>query len=209
MKDWLAWHQAYDDPSGSLARRLAVVRRRLGAVLDGRPTARVQLLSLCAGDGRDVIPVLAPRADSSSLSALLVERDEQLACRAQRAASVARLDAVEVRCRDAGDPASFVDVLPADVLLLCGIFGNIDHAAVRDLIDVVPALVAKGGYVIWTRGASDPDRRPEVRSWFVAAGLQEVTFDGAPEPYGVGVNQLVSEPPSPHPELPGRLFSLA
>jgi hypothetical protein len=77
VTDWMAWHEAYDDPSSSLARRLGVVRRRLGAVLDAAAGERRQLLSLCAGDGRDVIPVLAARAaSSSSVSALLVEWHE-------------------------------------------------------------------------------------------------------------------------------------
>ena len=207
VKDWLEWHAAYDDPSSSLARRLEVVRRRLGAVLDATASERPQLLSLCAGDGRDVIPVLAARGPSSSVSALLIEWDEELARRATEAALSSRLEAVEVRCADAGDPASFNDVLPVDVLLLCGIFGNIEHERVKDVIEVVPHLLAEGGYVIWTRGASDPDRRPEVRSWFRTAGLDEISFDGAPETFGVGVNQFVSRPPDTRREFQGRVFS--
>lgn len=206
MNDWLAWHEAYDDPSSSLARRLEVVRRRLGAVLDVAAGERLQLLSLCAGDGRDVIPVLVARATSSPVSALLIEGDEELSRRAVEAAS-SGLETVEVRCADAGDPASFNDVLPVDVLLLCGIFGNIEHGRVKDVIDVVPHLLAEGGYVIWTRGVSVPDRRPEVRSWFRGAGLAEVSFDGAPETFGVGVNQLLSGVSDTERQLPRRLFS--
>jgi hypothetical protein len=207
VKDWLAWHEAYDDPSSSLARRLEVVRRRLGAALDAAAGERLQLLSLCAGDGRDVVPVLAARPASSSVSALLIERDEEVSRRATEAASSSGLETVEVRCADAGDPASFSDVLPVDVLLLCGIFGNIEHGRVKDVIDVVPHLLARGGCVIWTRGASDPDRRPEIRRWFRGAGLAEVSFDGAPEAFGVGVHQLVHGLPDARPQLPSRLFS--
>jgi hypothetical protein len=206
VKHWLAWHEAYDDPSSSLARRLEVVRRRFGAVLDAAAGERRQLLSLCAGDGRDVVPVLANRAGSSPVSALLIESDEELSQRATEAASSSGLEAVEVRCADAGDPASFNDVLPVDVLLLCGIFGNIEHGRVKDVIDVVPHLLASDGYVIWTRGASDPDRRPEVRRWFRAAGLAEVAFDGAPERFGVGVNQLEPGLPDERRHLPSHLF---
>lgn len=179
MKDWLAWHEAYDDPSSSLVRRLEVVRRRLGMVLDAAGEPRL-LLSLCAGDARDVIPVLAARAAWSSVSAVLVELDEELSRRAMEAATSSGLETVEVRCADAGNPASFADVLPVDVLLLCGIFGNIDHQGVNDVIDAVPQMLVEGGFVIWTRGGSYPDRRPEVRSWFRTAGLAEVSFDGAP-----------------------------
>lgn len=199
------WHQAYDDPSSSLARRLEVVRARLGAILDERRATHLRLLSLCAGDGRDVIPVLAER--EGSIIALLVEQDEVLARRAVESAAAAGAQSVDVRCADAADPASFVDALPVDVLLLCGIFGNVEHARVKDVVDVAPALLADAGYVIWTRGGSDPDRRPEIRAWFEAAGLREVAFDGAPESFGVGVNQLVVPSQLRRTPLPRRLFA--
>jgi hypothetical protein len=207
VTDWVAWHDAYDDPSSSLARRLGVVRRRLDDVLGAATGERRQLLSLCAGDGRDVIPVLARQTAPSSVSAILVERDHELSRRAQELASSRGLGTVEVRCADAADPASFDDVLPVDVLLLCGIFGNIAHGTVKDVIDVVPGLLAQGGHVIWTRGGSDPDRRPEVRSWCRSAGLAELSFDGAPEMFGVGVNQLASGLPVARRELPNSLFT--
>ena len=145
VKDWLAWHEAYDDPSSSLARRLGVVRNRLEEVLEAPAGEWRQLLSLCAGDGRDVIPVLAARAASSSVSALLVERDEELSRRALESASSSGLGTVEVRCADAGDPTSFDDVLPVDVLLLCGIFGNIEHKRVegRDRCSTAPARLGR------------------------------------------------------------------
>ena len=91
--------------------------------MDTAARERRQLLSLCAGDGRDVIPVLTARAASSSISDLLIERDEELSCRATEAAASSGLSTVEIRCAHAGDPASFSDVLPVDVLLLCGRVG--------------------------------------------------------------------------------------
>ena len=142
VKDWLVWHDAYDDPTSSLSRRLRVVEQRLEHVLADAPTARSPLPSLCAGDGCDVISVLADRADTPPTRAVLVEKDETLVHRARLAAADVGLDAVEVRCGGAGDLRVFADVLPAAVLLLCGIFGNIDHAAVKDVVDVVPSPLA-------------------------------------------------------------------
>lgn len=44
----------------------------------------------------------------------------------------------------------------------------------------------------------------EVRAWFTAAGTREVAFDGHPEAYEVGVNQVVADVGTmPH----GRLFT--
>ena len=160
MKDWLGWHKAYDDPASSLVSRLEVVKRQLGLALD-RVTLRARGSSLCAGDGRDVISVLAARGDRPQVTAVLVEKDPTLAHRARSAAAGGGLGSVRVRCKDAGDLASFADVLPVDVLMLCGIFGNIEHSSVKDVVDAIPWLVTPGGFVIWTRGRSEPDRRPE------------------------------------------------
>jgi hypothetical protein len=92
--------------------------------------------------------------------------------------------------------------------MLCGIFGNIEDSDVKNVIEHIPCLIKEGGYVIWTRGGSEPDRRPDVRRWFAEVGLEEVAFDGAPETYGVGLNRMV-RPGLPKRTLPPRLFSFA
>jgi hypothetical protein len=207
VTDWVDWHRAYDDPTSSLARRLDVVRRRLGEALDVVPAQRPRVLSLCAGDGRDVIPVLAGRAASRRVTAVLVEQDEVLARRAADAAAAAGLDGLEVRSGDAGDPRVFDDVLPVDVLMLCGILGNIEHARVANVVVSVARILVLGGFVIWTRGGSEPDLRPQVRDWFQSAGFDEVAFDGAPEPYGVGLNRLADTSATDPRTLPQPLFT--
>lgn len=194
MKDWIAWHEGYDDPASSLVRRLEVVRRQLDRALDEVAAAKPLLLSLCAGDGRDVIGVLAARLTQPQVEAILIESDPALAARALKAAADARLSSVQVRCGDAGDQDSFSDVVPVDVLMLCGIFGNIEHSEVKAVVEAIPGLLNPGGFVIWTRGGSLPDRRPGIRKWFVSAGLDEVAFEGAPEPYGVGLYRQLQAP---------------
>jgi hypothetical protein len=139
------------------------------------------------------------------MRAVLVELDPILARRAAKATSDGGLSSVEVRCADAGELSSFSDVLPVDILMLCGIFGNVEHPTVRHIVQAIPAMVASGGYVIWTRGG-DPtvDHRREVRSWFGESGMPEVSFDGQPETYGVGVNRVTAHATS---LLSGRLFT--
>lgn len=112
-----------------------------------------------------------------------------------------------MRCADAGAPRAFADVLPVDVLLLCGIFGNVAEADVRQVIGALPGLVVPGGTVVWTRGGGDPDRRHQVRAWFGEAGCEEVAFDGAPERFGVGVHRLPPARPGRAVPLPDRLFT--
>jgi len=208
-RDWHAWHQQYADPTSSLSRRLEEVRIQLAALLE-RGSGQVRLLSLCSGDGRDTIPVIA--GAESQVAATLVELDEGLARTAATAAASAGI-AADVRAGDAGAAATWSDVLPVDVLMLCGVFGNISDADVDRTVGAVRSMLTPGGAVIWTRGRwvpEDPtshtdDPAERVRRVFLAAGFDEVVFvKPADASYRVGVARL-SEPSGDPP--PQRLFS--
>ncbi|WCO67837.1 hypothetical protein PO878_03750 [Iamia majanohamensis] len=205
--DWVRWHGAYDDPASPLSQRLEVVRRRVEEALDLVDADRPSVLSLCAGDGRDLLPVLARRPARARGPVVVVEQDPTLAEAARLTAGDAGLHEVEVRQGDAASPAAWADALPVDVLLLCGIFGNITAEEVDGLVALAPALLRRGGCVVWTRGRTEPDLRPRVRAAFTHAGFDELAYDGDPAQYGVGLARLVVAPPDPRPPLPERLFA--
>ncbi len=192
MKDWVAWHEPYDDPSSVLSARLRLVQARLADALDHAPAGPVRLLSLCAGQGRDVIGVLPTHPRRDDMSAVLIEADPENAETARRNAAAAGLAQVEVRQADASRPSGYTDVPPADVLLLCGIFGNVSDADIQRTVAAAPALCAPGATVIWTRHRRPPDLTPQVRAWFREAGFAEVTFsspENAPKT-AVGAGRL-------------------
>jgi hypothetical protein len=96
-----------------------------------------------------------------------------------------------VRQADASRPESFADALPADVLLLCGIFGNISDTDIERTAAAAPALCAPGATVIWTRHRRPPDLTPRIRSWFTSAGFEELAFDALGNTMlAVGVGRL-------------------
>src|ERR671933_381909 len=121
-RDWVGWHEGYDVPESSLARRLVVVRRYLREALASR-AAPPRLISICAGDGRDVLPVLASHDGGREVRAVLVELSPELVARARATAAGFDLPAVEVRTADAGATATYAGLEPADILLACGVFG--------------------------------------------------------------------------------------
>jgi hypothetical protein len=204
--DWSGWHRAYDDPTSVQSRRLVVVRRRVGESLDALGGAPGGVLSLCAGEARDLIPVLAVRPQPSP-ETLLVEASAELADAAHASARAAGLARVTLRVADAGLRVSYADVLPVDLLLLCGIFGNVSAPDIHRSISSTPRMLRPGGVVIWTRGRLEgDDLRPTLRRWFVEAGFEEVAYDGEPEPYGVGVARW-ARPTQADGELPERLFT--
>ena len=57
--DWHEWHDAYDTPDSYLGRRLALVQSRVRLALDDAPPGPLTAVSVCAGQGRDLIGVLA------------------------------------------------------------------------------------------------------------------------------------------------------
>lgn len=175
LRDYLAWHDAYDDPATALSKRLRRVQREVGAALDRTAPAPVRLLSVCSGDGRDVLDVLADRSDAERVSGALVELDDRVADRAQaRIEAAAAGQRIAVVRADAASSDVYRGLVPADLVLLSGIMGNISPADIAVLVDAAPQLCAPGATLIWTRGAMDPDLGPQIRGWFTDAGFTEL-----------------------------------
>ena len=173
-RDYQEWHRAYDDPASSLSWRLRVVRGFIARALDERP-GPVRVLSACSGDGRDVLGVLAARKDGSRVAATLIEIDPEIAANARRAA--AELDAdIEVRIADAGYTDAYVGAVPAELVLLVGIFGNISQADLQATIVAAPQLCAPGAILVWSRGRERGDMNAAIRGWFADAGFSELDY---------------------------------
>lgn len=206
LRDYDEWHRQYDDPDSDLSWRLRRVQAQLAAALDGR-SGPVCILSACAGDGRDVIEVLRDRADAHLVSAVLVELHPGIARRAGQAAAAAGLAGVQVRERDAGQSDAYAGAVPADVVLLVGILGNISDGDLWRLVAVSPQLCAPGATLIWSRGLDDSDRNDQVRARYAAAGFTEVAYETSGEADGAAFGVVRYDGP-PVPLEPGqRLFT--
>src|SRR2546427_6179470 len=81
--DWQAWHQRYDDPGSELSRRLEAVQTQVRAALDRAPAGPVPVVSLCSGQGRDILGVLEDHPRRADVRARLVELDPELAASAR------------------------------------------------------------------------------------------------------------------------------
>jgi hypothetical protein len=206
-RDWSRWHDAYDDPASPLAIRLALVRAQLSITLALAPPGPIRVVSLCAGQGRDVLGVLPGHPRQGDVTAVLVEYDARNAAAAAERAAAENLSAVEVREADAGLVSSYADALPADVLLLCGIFGNISDEDIHRTVAASASMCSPGSTVLWTRHRREPDLTAAVRSWFEEAGFDEVAFYAPPTGTltGFGVHRRRDGARPPLPE--DRLFS--
>ncbi|GAA2496459.1 class I SAM-dependent methyltransferase [Winogradskya humida] len=189
-KDWLDWHLPYADEQSPLSRRLRLIQHHLTEWLDSKSDAAT-IVSVCAGQGHDLIGVLA----AGPVRAHLIEFDPRNVAAARERIGEAGLDNVTVICADAGDLTTYQDLGRADLVLLAGVLGNISDADVRRTIERVPQLCTKGATVIWTRARRAPDLTPAIRAWFAEAGFAERAFH-APEDvmFTVGVHEFHGEP---------------
>ena len=178
----------------------------LRAELERAPAGDVRLISLCAGQGRDVIGVLTGHPRRDDVHARLVELDERNVELARQAAQAAGLSGVEVRQADAGITDACVGAVPAQIVVACGIFGNITDSDVQATVAALPSLCASGALVLWTRHRSPPDLTPAIRSWFGEAGFREEAFGTSHDGFmSVGAHRLTGEPAT---LMPGqRLFT--
>ncbi len=186
---WVQWHGPYEDPSSNLSQRLRAVQSMLQSALDEIPPRRalgshpepLRIVSLCAGQGRDVIDVVATHPRGPEVSALLVELDPALVAFARdRAAKAGLAGQIRIVEGDASQSRLYVDSAPADIVLVCGVFGNISAADITRTIQAMRGFCVPGGHVLWTRHRRPPDLTPAIRADFVGAGFTELAFE-APE----------------------------
>jgi hypothetical protein len=177
---WVRWHAPYDDPDSNLSLRLQTVQAMVRGVLDALPSERddpIRIVSMCAGQGRDVIDVMASHPRRAQMSALLVELDPALVAFARARAGAAGVgEQVRVVEGDASLTRWYEDQVPADLVLACGVFGNISTADITATVQALPGFLRAEGHVIWTRHRRPPDATPAIRADFEAAGFDEVAF---------------------------------
>jgi len=214
--DWLAWHEAYQDPNSSLSRRLVVVRvlvREALARIAAEDPSEIRIVSVCAGDGRDLVPVLARAGGLGSwrLRCRLIELDPSLAAAARDRAAAADLTGIDVVTFDAGLPEAYAGIVPADLVLMCGVFGNISERDVRRTVAALGAMTVPGGMLVWTRGRDrelEDDPAQRIRGWLAGTGFRELAFVAPDDAtFRVGLHRYDGPPVPPLSPSTTRLFS--
>jgi hypothetical protein len=199
--DWTTWHEAYDRPGSELYLRLLVVQDLIGAALDEAPPGPVRVISMCAGQGRDVIGVARRHRRGRDLTGLLVEADPRNAAAARAAIERAGLDGLRVERGDAGHTAAYARAVPADLLLACGIFGNVTDEDIHRAVGLLPTLCAPGARVLWTRRPREDGILATIQGWFAEAGFRPApVIVGAGDLFGVGSARLATAPPPYSPD---------
>jgi hypothetical protein len=195
VHDWRRWHDDYLDPSSELSQRLAVVQQAIREWADALPAGPARLLSICACQGHDVLGALADHPRRGDITGVLVELDLDNVAAANEALAAAGLTGVRARVGDAGHTSSYDAAVPANLVLACGVFGNIPDDDVQRTVAALSGLCDADATVIWTRHRRAPDLTPTIRGWLADAGFEEVAFcSPGPDRYAVGIARLTGPP---------------
>ena len=193
MPDWLQWLDQYDRPRSPLSQRLLAVQRLIGKHLDATTPAPVAVLSICAGDGRDIVDVLAERGDAARVEATLIELEPQLCLLARARVRRAGLGGIVVRRADAGTTTSFAGLGRADLVILVGVFGNMREEDAQTTIAMLPAFCAAEALVVRAR-YNEAAPIAALRTIFAAEGFAETYSSRFNAVYHVGAHRLARAP---------------
>jgi hypothetical protein len=202
LRDYEAWHDAYDRPGSALHLRLLVVRDLVDQALDAAAPGPVRMVSMCAGQGHDILGAAARHRRGRDVTGRLVELLPANADAAHRRIAATGLHGIEVREADAGVSDAYAGAVPADLVLACGLFGNMVDADIEATIRFLPRLCARGAWVVWTRAPDTATILPRIDGWFRAAGFAPLpAVVPGDRSFGVGAARLVADP---LPFEPGR-----
>lgn len=108
--------------------------------------------------------------------ATLIESNPALVTRGQAVVDHLGLAGrITFRCADVTHSSTYVDLRPAQILVLSGVFGNLKERDVQRLIAALPSLCEREASVIWTRNLFDDGEEATqiIRQCFVAADFTE------------------------------------
>lgn len=195
-KDWYEWHDLYNTEP-KLQQRLEIVREYIAYSLNASPDGAIQIVSVCAGDGRDLLGTLKNHPRAKDVSARLVEINSNLVERGRATIeSLGLAKQIEIINGDATLATNYVGAVPADIVIVCGVFGNLaQEAELNRLLDNLSFLSKPGAFVIWTRGHSNGiPFSDNVRKILSASGFEEVNFKlTVTGDMGVGLHRYLGE----------------
>jgi hypothetical protein len=77
-RDWQSWRQPYADENSALSRRLRLIQQHIALWLDERKGEPLTVVSSGAGQGHDLLGVLATRPDADRVRCTLLEKEDVL-----------------------------------------------------------------------------------------------------------------------------------
>jgi hypothetical protein len=172
LVDWWEWHKEYSVADSYPSLRREAVSYHTARALCIAPAGPIRVMSVCAGQGLDIISGFVGDAHTANVDCVFLEYDPRNALEAASNLSVVGLRSYEVRVCDAGLCDSYAGSGRANIMYLVGLISHLSDAEISSLIAAIPNLCSQGAQVIWTV----PKSNPEVVH-MATSKLMEAKFD--------------------------------
>ncbi|HSV65473.1 MAG TPA: class I SAM-dependent methyltransferase [Mycobacteriales bacterium] len=171
-----------------------LVQECVRRTLDEFSPGPIRVVSICAGQGHDLLGVLTQHSRRTDVAALLVEIDSRNVALARRAATKAGLTNVDVREGDAALTDQYAHMAPVDLVLMCGVFGNISPDDIQRTVIHCAQLCKPGGVLVWTRNRRQPDLVPRICNWLREQEFEQLWLSDKGKEYCVGSHRYLGPP---------------
>jgi len=178
--DWKEWHHEYDDPGSELSQRSRLVQEQVAATVFALPPGPVTVVSICGGQGRELIGGLEHTDRRDDVGGRLVELDAANVVVAREHADAMGLSGLEIRQADASISNSYAGLPRADLVVLSGVFGHLSLKDRRSTIGFLPQICRTGATVLATTYEVQPERTTELREIFSSVGFTETGWAVTP-----------------------------
>ena len=181
--DWSS--RFYTEQHPGFVARLKTTTRMIAESLAEAPAGEVRVLSLCCGDGRDLLGALRDHPRKGDVRALMIDRDASSVRRGRQWAHEQGLgERIEFVNSDAADWTGMGGWVPFHMVIISGVFVHLTVEHAQNLVGALPMLCRDGSTVVWNRRVvaastggqetGDPIPRahlPDLRAFFAAAGF--------------------------------------
>ena len=172
--EWNDWHDAYQDTTSELAGRMMAVRQHVAAIVADAPAGPVTVLSICGGQGRELIGALEDHPRKTDVRGRLVELDGDNTAFAARWSAEVGLTGLEIVTGDASLSAAYEGLAPIDLVVISGVFGHLSNDDRLHLIDFTRQLCHAGTGVVWTSHQSHDGPAEWLRRAFREREFEEL-----------------------------------
>lgn len=196
MADWSDWHDEYQNEDSELNARKRAVQAQVVAVVEQCPPGPVMIVSICGGQGREVIGALENHERRADIRGRLVELDARNAAFARAWAQKVQLGNLDVLAGDASLTDSYQGLAPVDLVVISGVFGHVNDADRMRLIGFLQQVCRKGSCVVWTFISWGDGKIEQLRGHFRDNMFEEESFETLSGNYAFTIarSRYVGEP---------------
>jgi hypothetical protein len=152
------------------------VQAQVAAIVEQCPPGPVTVVSICGGQGRELIGALEKHPRRADVRGRIVELDAENAAFARAWAQKAQLD-LEVVTGDASIADSYAGLPAADLVVISGVFGHLSDADRVRTINFVRQICRTGGCAVWTFFRMGEDQSETLRGHFREQMFDEESFE--------------------------------